>query len=306
MNDDEILERLRRIDPLDRGMPITPVNSAQALTLLETIIATEPPSRNSGRGSVGSTSAAPKVLTRPSRRRWYSTAAAGAAAAAVAVAVAVVLPDADGGRALAWTSVPRVATDADADVARKTCSGLDWAGSGASEAGDRGDVAPAPFALGTLAALDLRGNGGLAVFVDDENVVMCMLAVVDGTPQYAGGMSTAVAAEKSGTLTVDGGMTTGIGSDTAVSMLAGQAGTAAFVEIKVDGLDPIAATLVDGRFAAWWPEPASGSGTSLDAPITIVSYAADGSQLTSVVWTVARQTTDTVDRQTTDTPTVES
>ena len=49
MNDDEILERLRRIDPLDRGMPITPVNSAQALTLLETIIATEPPSRPGAR-----------------------------------------------------------------------------------------------------------------------------------------------------------------------------------------------------------------------------------------------------------------
>jgi len=167
--------------------------------------------------------------------------------------------------------MPRAATEADADVARQTCAMPDWTASGPSESGARGGGAPTPEALGPLAALDLRGDGGLAVFVDDENMVMCMLAVVDGTPQYAGGISTARSAEASKVLTVEGAMTTGVDSNRAVSMLAGQAGPAALVEIRVAELRTITATLVDGRFAAWWPEPELGNGTSLDTPITIVS-----------------------------------
>lgn len=291
MNDNEILELMRGTDPLSTGMPITPSHGTRALTLMDSIMATGPENSSSERTSGDFTSTATTVLASRSRRRWYSTAAAGVAAAAVAVAV--VLPGAGSGTALAWTPSPRAATDVDADVARQTCAVPDWTGAGASDSGARGDVAPAPVALGPLAALDLRGNGGLAVFADDENVVMCMLAVVDGTPQFAGGISTASSGEVSDTLTVEGGMTTGINSNTAVSMLSGQAGPAALVEIRVAGLDPITATLVDGRFAAWWPEPTSDSGTSLDTPITIVAFAADGSEIASIVWTVARQTSDT-------------
>lgn len=290
MNDNEMFELLQRIDPLNRGIPITSARSTQALTLMESIMTAGPESSSSERAPGDVTSTATTVLVPRSRRRWYSTAAAVAATAAVAVAV--FLPGAGSGVALAWTPSPRAATDADADMARQTCATPDWTGPGSSEADARGEVAPAPVALGPLAALDLRGNGGLAVFVDDENVVMCMLTVVDGIPQYAGGISTARSAETSDTLTVDGGMTTGIDSDRAVSMLAGQAGPAALVEIRVSDLDPITATLVDGRFAAWWPEPTSGSGTSLDTPITIVSYAADGSELANIVWTVSRHATD--------------
>lgn len=291
MNDNEMFELLRGTDPLKTGVPITPAHSTQALTLMESIMTAELKSPLSERTSGDPTSTATAVFAPHSRRRWY--AAAAACAAAAAVAAAVVLPGAGSGMALAWTPMPRAATEADADVARQICAAPDWTGSRPSEVDARGEVAPAPVALGPLAALDLRGNGGLAVFVDDENVVMCMLTVVGDIPQYAGGISTARSAETSNTLTVDGGMTTGIDSDRAVSMLAGQAGPAALVEIRVAGLDPITATLVDGRFAAWWPEPTQGSGTSLDTPITIVSYAADGSELANIVWTVARHTTDT-------------
>lgn len=291
MKDNEVFELLRGTDPLKTGSPITPARGARALTLMENIMATGAESPPSERTPVDATSTTTTVLVPRSRRRWYSAAAAGAAAAAVAVAV--VLPGAGSGTALAWTPTPRAATEADAEVARQTCAMPDWTGSGPSESGARGGGAAAPAVLGPLAALDLRGNGGLAVFVDDENVVMCMLAVVDGTPQYAGGISTARSAGTSDTLSVEGAMTTGVGTNRAVSMLAGQAGSAALVEIRVAELDTITATLVDGRFAAWWPEPELGSGTSLDTPITIVSYAADGSELANIVWTAARDTTDT-------------
>lgn len=298
MNDNEMFELLRGTDPLNLSTPITPVRGARALALMEEVMATRPKSSPSDRTPVEATSTATTILAPRSRRRWYSTAAAGVAAAAVAVAV--VTPGAGTGTALAWTPSPRIATDVDADVARQTCALPDWTGSGPSETGARGDVAPAPGVLGPLAALDLRGEGGLAVFVDDVNVVMCMLTVVDGTPQFAGGMSTARSAEASNTLTVEGAMTTGIDSNRAVSMLAGLAGPAALVEIRVAELRTITATLVDGRFAAWWPEPELGSGTSLDTPITIVSYAADGSEIANIVWTAARNTTDT-SRSPTDT-----
>lgn len=291
MNDDEMLELFRGTDPLNTGTPISPASGTQALALMESIMAAGPESSSSEQSPGDFTSTATTILASRSRRRWYSAVAAGVAAAAVAVAV--VIPGAGTGTALAWTPSPRIATDVDADVARQTCALPDRTGSGPSETGARGDVAPAPGVLGPLAALDLRGNGGLAVFIDDVNVVMCMLTVVDDTPQFAGGISTARSAEASNTLTVEGGMTTGIGSNTAVSMLSGLAGPAALVEIRVADLVPITATLMDGRFAAWWPEPTLGSGTSLESPITIVSYAADGSEIASIVWTAAQKTTDT-------------
>lgn len=290
MNDNEMFEHLHGIDPLKTGIHITPAHSSQALTLMESIMTAELKSPHSEHTSGDSTSMTATVFAPRSRRRWYSAAAAGIAAAAVAVAI--VFPGAESSTALAWTPMPRIATDVDADVARQTCAAPGWTGARSFEDDARGDVAPAPVALGPLAALDLRGNGGLAVFIDDVNVVMCMLTVVNGTPQYAGMISNSSSGEVSETLMVDGGMTTGINSNTAVSMLVGQAGPAALVEIRVAGLDAITATLVDGRFAAWWPEPTLGSGTSLDTPITIVSYAADGSELDNYVWTVDRHTKD--------------
>ena len=297
MNDNELFELLKGMDPLDTDARLTPAHSAQALTLMEKIMTAEVESPLSEPTTSDTTSTAATVFATHSRRRWYSAAAIGAAAAAVAAAV--VLPGVRGSTALAWTPVPRVATEADADVARQACVAPDGTEAATAESGSRGDdagvdtITPAPEGLGSLTALDLRGNGGLAVFNRDEKIVMCMLRVVDGTPEYAGMISTDSSGEASDTLRVDGGMTTGIGSNTAVSMLTGYAGPAAVVEIRVDGLDPITATLVDGRFAAWWPEPSSGSGTSLDGPITIASFAADGTELADIIWTGARQATDT-------------
>ena len=302
MNDNELFELLQGMDPLDTDARLTPAHNAQALSLMEKIMTAKVESPLSEHTTSDTTSTATTIFATPSRRRWYSAAAIGAAAAAVAaaaVAAAVVLPGVGGSTALAWTPVPRAATEADADVARQACVVPDGTDAATTKSGSRGDdarvdtITPAPEGLGSLTALDLRGNGGLAVFNRDEKIVMCMLRVVDGTTEYAGMISIDSPGKASDTLRVDGGMTTGIGSNTAVSMLTGYAGPAAVVEIRVDGLDPITATLFDGRFAAWWPEPSSGSGTSLDGPITIVSLAADGTELADIIWTGARQATDT-------------
>ncbi|MFM2183177.1 MAG: hypothetical protein RJB61_1471 [Actinomycetota bacterium] len=298
MNDSEIFDRLQRIDPLLEGARITPAHSAQALTLMESIMTTELESTSRDRVTAGDTAPETTGVAQRSRRRWFAPAGIGAAVAAVAVAV--VLPGIGASStALAWTPTPRVSTESDAASARQACVVPEGTESQPGDAGGRtGNAAtepavptPAPVELGPLAALDMRGNGGLAVFAGGEGIVMCMLRVVDGTAEYAGLVSTAVLPQSPGGLTVDGVMSTYVDTPTAVTMLTGTAGSAERVEIEVAGLDAITATLVDGRFAAWWPENTS-SDSSLDEPITIRSFAADGTEVAEFVWTLDRDTTD--------------
>jgi hypothetical protein len=129
-----------------------------------------------------------------------------------------------------------------------------------------------------------------------------MLQIVDGTPEYAGLIATGVAAQSPGTLAVEGAMTTGVGTNTAVSMVTGQASAAAQIQLDVAGLEPITATLVDGRFAAWWPGRASSSGTSLDTAITIRSFTADGTEIAALDWSSVRNASDTADGSRSATP----
>lgn len=299
MNDSDMFDRLQRIDPLREGVPIMPAHSAEALTLMESIMTTELKNPPSDTATAANTAIDTTRVPRSSRLRWYATAGV---AAVVAVVAAVVLPGTSGSSAaLAWTPTPRATTEADADAARQACVAPEYSEpqsvDGASRSGTAAPAAttPEPVALGSLAALDVRGNGGLAVFTSDDGVVMCMLQIVDGTPEYAGMIATGVADQSPGTLAVEGGMTTGVGTNTAVTMLTGQAGSAAQIQIEVAGLEPITATLVGGRFAAWWPEEESSSGTSLEGSITIRSFAADGTEIEAIDWTGARDDVDTVD-----------
>lgn len=296
MNDSDLLDRLQRIDPLRDGVRITPAHSAQALTLMESIMTTESKSSSTDRVTSSRTAIETNHTRRPTRQRWSATL--GLSAAAAAVAAAIVLPGIGGSSAaMAWTPTPRAATAADGDAARQACVVPESTASQSVDAGSRsGDTeapaAPAPVELGSLAALDLRGNGGLAVFTSDEGTVMCMLRLVDGEAEYAGMVITGAPAQPLDTLVVEGGMTTGVDTSTAVSMLFGQAGPAARVEINVPGLEPVTATLTDGQFAAWWPEQDPNGRSSLDGSITIRSYAADGTELDETIWTGARDETD--------------
>ena len=295
MNDDEILNRLKGIDPLNEDVHITPAQSAQALTLMESIMTLDVKNPSEARATVGDNPDQIPHRARRSRRRWYVTTGIGTAVTAAAVAAAV-LPGLGGSSAaLAWTPTPRATTEADGEAAREACAVPAGTGTQPVDAGSRSGetavpAAPAPVPLGTLAALDMRGQGGLAVFSSGTGIVMCMLRVVDGNPVYAGKIATEASAQSSNPLSVDGGMTTGVDTDTAVSMLTGQSGTAARVEIEVPGLEVITATLVEGRFAAWWPEEpgtATNGGSSLNGSITIRAFDATGTMLSEIDWTGA-------------------
>ena len=267
MNDDDLFHRLNRIDPLGDAPAESP-HSARAMALMERIASNEPLDQSHA-------PVAPMPLRSRPTRRWFATAGIGAAAAVAAIAVAVAGPGATGNNTvLAWTPTPRVASVADGDAARAACviPSNDVAT----------DVPPLPA---TLAALDLRGNGGLAVFADDSGAAMCLVQLVDGTMQYAGMVQFGADELPTGQgLAVESVMTTGVGSGSAVSMLTGQATSADRVELVVPGLEPITATLSNGRFAAWWPESASSDVTTLTSQIVIRSYGADGTLLEEISW----------------------
>jgi hypothetical protein len=305
MTDAELLERLRRIDPLHQGVPVEPAHSARAFVLKERIMSTDLGTRPSEPLPVADPAEVGRLVAPRSRRRWFVTAGFGSAAAVVALVGAAVLPGPGRpGAALAWTAIPRAAGSADAELARQACvvPAPEPAPDEERSARASGDPAPldaapaappltaptSPDRLAPLAALDLRGQGGLAVFVDDVNTTMCLLRVIDGKLTYFGMAVFDTAAQPDGLPAVEAGMTTGVGSDLAVSMVTGQVGPAARVELVVPGVEPITATVVKGRFAAWWPEPGTGGATSLEGSIRVRAFAADGTQLTEFDWSGGR------------------
>jgi hypothetical protein len=280
MNDDDLFHRLNRIDPLGDAPAESP-HSARAMALMERITSNEP--LDLPHASVART----PLRSRPTRR-WFATAGIGAAAAVAAIAVAVAGPGATGNNTvLAWTPTPRVASVADGDAARAACviPSNDVATDDPTRLPENAVVPSYPPLPATLAALDLRGNGGLAVFADDSGAAMCLVQLVDGAMQYAGMVQFGADELPTGQgLAVESGMTTGVGSGSAVSMLTGQAASADRVELMVPGLEPITATLSNGRFAAWWPESASSDVTTLTGQIVIRSYGADGTLLEEISW----------------------
>ncbi len=275
MNDHEIFERLVRIDPLPDGVPVEPAHSAQALTLMETIMTTNSLPPTTADEATGRTSADRPGVGR-SRRMWLAGLGLTAVAAVAAV---VVLPGPGGTRStLAWSPVPQTTTAADADAARQTCSSAIDAAVAEAEAARAGasvPVAAAPTELAPLpplTALDLRGRSGLAVFSDDTTMGVCMLLGSDSGFEFGGSSVFDLPADQPAGFAVSSYMATALGTDRAVQLVIGQAGAADRVEVVVPGLDTITATLSNGQYAAWWP-------STEVVPVTVRSIAADGTIL---------------------------
>ncbi len=271
MNDDEMLERLRQIDPCPDVLALEPAHSARALTLEETIMTTNALPPTTVDDAAGPTSA-----DRPrggrSRRTWLVGLGVTAAAAVAAV---VVLPGPGGTRStLAWSPVPQATTAADADAARQTCtSAIDTAEAARAEAGTPLAAAPTePAPLPPLTALDLRERSGLAVFSNDTTMGVCMLLGSDGGFEFGGSSVFDLPADQPAGFAVSSYMATALGTDRAVHLVIGRAGAADRVEVVVPGLDTITATLSNGQYAAWWP-------SAQVVPVLVRSIAADGTIL---------------------------
>jgi hypothetical protein len=286
VNDDELFNRLRQIDPCPDAVVLHPAHSARALSLKETIMTIDVESPATA-GDVITPDHAPgptRFGGRRSRRSWL--AGAGLAAAAAIAAVVVLPGPGSTGTSSAWSPTPQTATTAEADAARQTCTtaiDASLADAAAVADGSRGEsaapAAPVSLELPPLTALDLRGGSGVAVFSDGTTMGVCMVLAADGGFEFGGSTVFDLPTDLPTDLAVSGFMSTAIDTDRAASLVIGTAGTADRVEVSVPGLDPITATLSDGQFAAWWPATDA-------APVAIRSLAADGSVL-------AEQTLDT-------------
>jgi hypothetical protein len=287
VTDDQIFNRLRAIDPCPDAVVLQPAHSARALSLKETIMTIDVDSPATAGHAItpDHASGTAQFGTRRSRLGWL--AGTGLAAAAAIAAVVVLPGPGSTGTSAAWSPTPQATTTADADAASETCTtAIDASMAEAAAAmadGSRGEsaapVVPSTAELPPLTALDLRGGSGVAVFSDGTTMGVCMLLAADGGFEFGGSSVFDLPAEPPTDLAVSSFMSTALGTDRAVSLVIGTAGTADRVEVSVPGLDPITATLSDGQFAAWWP--------AADAsPVVIRSIAADGTVL-------AEQTLDT-------------
>ncbi len=282
--DDEHFNRLKATDPCPDAVVLQPAHSARALSLKETIMTIDVESPATA-DDVITPDHAPGTTRFGGRRSRLGWLAAAGLATAAAIAVVVVLPGPGStGNSFAWSPTPQAATTSDADAARQTCtSAIDAsmadAAAAAAADGSRSDQAasavpavPVPVDLPPLTALDLRGGSGVAVFSDGATMGVCMVLAADGGFEFGGASVFDLPTAQPTELAVSSFMSTALGTDRAVSLVIGTAGTADRVEVSVPGLDPITATLRDGQFAAWWPAADS-------SPITIRSLTADGSVL---------------------------
>jgi hypothetical protein len=281
VNDDELFHRLRAADPYPDAVVLQPAHSARALSLKETIMTIDVESPATA-DDVITTDHSPGTARFGGRRSRLGWLAGAGLAAAAAIAAVVVLPGPGStGNSFAWSPTPQAATTSDADAARQTCtSAIDASVADAAVAaaadGSRTDQAapavPVPIELPPLTALDLRGGSGVAVFSDGATMGVCMVLAADGGFEFGGSTLFDLPAEQPTDLAVSSFMSTALGTDRAVSLVVGTAGTADRVEVSVPGLDPITATLSDGQFAAWWP-------ATDGSPVAIRSLAADGTVL---------------------------
>ncbi|MCU0478943.1 MAG: hypothetical protein MUE92_09425 [Chloroflexi bacterium] len=261
--DDRLQRRLRDADPLataDGPMPA----GARLDAIKEQIMLTE--------------QAPVRSALRP--RPIGVIAVAAVALAAVLAVGALVRP---GTTALAWAPDPTAVGDADRAAAYATCTeDIPFIGSGGVAPGDaRPEVegAPAtPAEFPPLVALELHGNGGVAILADEDQVGYCLIKrEADGDFVYGGLTLGAAAAGLPGALNVSA-MTTEF-EDVALSVVSGTApaGTST-VRIAGGAGDGGTATVTDGRFAIWIPGPIMGGAAS-----ELVALDASGTE-------VARQT----------------
>ena len=189
----------------------------------------------------------------------------GAAGIASVVAAATVIGGVGSSSpALAWSPTPTAATAAEEAAATAACSAdLD-----SESQRNRGD-APS-FVLPPLAAIDLRGTGGLATFADENMTFTCLL-VRRGDGFERG----PIVGEETGATTdaealaVNAATSTEWSDGRTISMITGVAPAGAnSVEVEIAGQPTATAVVTDGRFAMWWfgsVDTLTGSVSAIDA-----------------------------------------
>lgn len=245
------------------------------------------------------TGVAQPTYARPSKRaRWGLSAAA--AAAAVVAGAALLMP---GAASPAWAAVPTTPSADDVAGAAAACGAnlgqglgtLEYSGSVAAPAdgsttagtfdGAAGDAAPGgvgsgaavptpPTTLPPLQALDIRGTGALALYGDQDWQVSCLLYEVDG--KWTSGGLTVTEAGAGAQPGLSGGGGTVRADGQTVSTLAGATMPGASkVTITLASGTTAEATVADGRYVAWFPEP-----IGVTAPI-VRQVDANGTTLTA-------------------------
>lgn len=127
-----------------------------------------------------------------------------------------------------------------------------------------------PTELPPLVSLDLRGNGGLAVFADDQWTFTCML-LQSGDGFETGPIMASPTADlpKAGVLALTSGMQTDWADGRSLAMVSGTAPAgASTVELSLPGQPTASAQVEDGRFSIWWFgsfDPSTGTLRALDA-----------------------------------------
>jgi hypothetical protein len=231
---------------------------------------------------LGHDAVADDLAQRRIRRLRAGAIAAVAALSAGALAVSLTVgTNADA----AWAADPEPVTDELIDEVSSACAAalnpgaLEQSGSASAAETPAGDslsaeeeppsamLAP-PTELPDLVAIDVRGNGGFAVFSTGDigaasTSVFCVVSLDDDTTVTS--LSSEVGP------TTPGSVGASFASGTTV---AGQAGSstltgslvegATSVEVVIDGLPTAQASIIDSRFAIWWPSSGSALVRQLD------------------------------------------
>jgi hypothetical protein len=163
--------------------------------------------------------------------------------------------------------------DGSVSVSVGGAGGADASGGAMPEAATLGEL---PAELPPLVSLDLRGNGGLAVFADDQWTFTCMLlSSGDGFETGPIMVSPTDDVPASGTLGIVAGSQTTWADGRSLAMVSGTAPAGATaVELTLPGQPVAQADVVDGRFSIWWFgsfDPSTGTLRALDAKGTELS-----------------------------------
>jgi hypothetical protein len=152
-----------------------------------------------------------------------------------------------------------------------TVSGASGSGGAVPAAGSgAGSLGAPPTELPPLVSLDLRGNGGLAVFADDQWTFTCMLlSSGDGFETGPIMVSPTNDLPASDTLAIVSGSQSTWADGRSLAMVSGTAPAGATkVELTLPGQPVAQADVVGGRFSIWWFgsfDPSTGSIRALDA-----------------------------------------
>ena len=211
----------------------------------------------------------------------------GVTAASLALVLAVGTLVRPTGTALAWAPEPTAVSDEQKAAAEKACTENVVVGSGTIQGGggivegldgevrDREAPAiPAPVTtVPPLVALELHGNGGVAILSDGTTTGYCLLRW-DGTTFTAGGLAFGMGAPAG---FEDGFLVSGMATEfegQALGIVAGAAPERATVVKVVGGpADGGTATVLDGQFALWVP------GMPGQDDVELVAYDAAGNEL---------------------------